>query len=87
MKTRTTDSITVGFRKISEGIDQFSYFVEATGQVKQSCSNNVAECTVSNLSPGRQYQIKVTACIKGTNVCSDASNAAAIRTLPEGKAV
>ncbi len=91
MKTRTATSITVSFTPIMEGSQPLFYSVETTGigseHSVQICNVVFLECTVSNLSPGRQYLLTMTACINDTppKICSDASDAAAIKTVPEGK--
>ncbi len=90
MKARTDSSITVKFVKITEGTSPLTYSVNVTGHgslnVHRNCDDQASECTVSNLSPGRPYDITVMSCITGTTpiVCSDASDAATIKTLPKG---
>ncbi len=89
LKTRTADSITIQFIKIPDGAVQLSYSVSVSGigsdHAQSACVGT--ECTVSTLSSGRMYDITVKACITGISppVCSDASNAAKIQTLPNGK--
>ncbi len=89
MKTRTAESITVKFVKISEGASQLSYSVSVTGagshSAQTNCDEIAEECTVSHLSSGLPYGITVKSCISGTFVCSDPSAAATIKTLPRGK--
>ncbi len=91
MKTRTATSITVSFTPIREGSKRLVYSVETTGigseHAVQSCNVALMECTVSNLSPGRQYHLTMTACINDTppKICSDVSDPAVIKTVPEGK--
>ncbi len=91
MKSRTDISITVGFVKISKGTNQLTYKEGVTGDgsqgAQQECNDNLSECTVSNLSPGRPYGITVTSCITGTSppVCSDASDMTTVKTTPQGK--
>ncbi len=91
MKARTDRSITVKFTKITEGSRPLTYSVNVMGHgsltANRNCDDQASECTVSNLSPGRPYDIKVLSCITGTTpiVCSDASDAATIKTLPRGR--
>ncbi len=91
MKQRTDSTITVGFKKLAEDVeDKLSYFVEVAGDgsesAQESCDGRLSECTVSRLSPGRAYDITVKSCIAAAlEVCSDASDVSKIKTLPQVK--
>ncbi len=88
MKRRTDTSIIVGFVKRPEDVhDKLSYNVDVdSGNAHTNCDRTTAECTISRLSPGRQYRITVSSCIAASSqVCSDPSNEATIKTLPNGK--
>ncbi len=93
MKARTDSSITVKFTKIAEGTSPLTYSVNVTGHGSltshKNCGGTIDECTLSNLSPGRPFDITVMSCITGTTpiVCSDASTAATIKTLPKGRLI
>ncbi len=93
MKARTDSSITVKFVKITEGTSPLTYSVNVTGHgsltAHKNCDDQESECTASNLSPGRPYDITVMSCITGTTpiICSDASNAATVKTLPKGRRI
>ncbi len=91
MKSRTDNSITVKCTKITEGTSPLTYSVSVTGSGSQAaqknCDERASECTVSELSTGRPYNIAVMSCITGATpgVCSDASDAITIKTLPKGR--
>ncbi len=91
LKSRTDTSIAVTFVPLREGTNPLSYFVDITGTgaptASLPCEPNANECRVSHLSPGQEYAITIKSCITQipSTVCSDASDAATIKTLPKGK--
>ncbi len=89
LKSRTDNTITVGFVKLQEDKNQLSYSVEVTGNGHQAtpinCNPTTEECEVPNLVPGLLYGFKVKSCITtASGVCSIPSNEATIQTLPKG---